>query len=85
VRPSSNALERFAQATRTRLRIVFDLTPHADSYAPVPPVRFFCAIAVVSNCKFLMALDCEVVTQTFTNWNQMASLLRRIDGLRLAA
>jgi hypothetical protein len=27
----------------------------------------------------------RVVTQTFTNWNQMASLLRRIDGLRLAA
>ena len=27
VRPSSKALERFAQATRTRLRIVFE--PHA--------------------------------------------------------
>ncbi len=27
----------------------------------------------------------RLVSQTFTNWNQMASLLRRIDGLRLAA
>jgi len=85
VRPSSNALERFAQATRTRLRIVFEPQPQAHSYAPVPPVRFLCAIAVVSDCKLLMALDCEMVSQTFASWNRIAGWLRRLAGLRTAA
>jgi hypothetical protein len=62
-----------------------NLTPHADSYAPVPPVRFLCAIAVVSDCKLLMALDCEVVTLSFASWNQVVPFLRRLSRLRIAA
>jgi len=31
VRPSTDALERFAQATRTRLRIIFEPEPLAEA------------------------------------------------------
>jgi len=48
----------------------------------VPPVQFLCAIAVVSDCKLLMALDCEVVTLTFASWNRVGKWLSRLDALR---
>jgi transcriptional regulator with XRE-family HTH domain len=85
---STDRLERFPQATHTRLRIVFEpqtARQVLDHRRRRCWVRFQSAIATETDGKLLMLLNRLVVSQIFVSWNPLTSWLRKIEALRSAA